>query len=680
MIHNILASAIAAWVELCGVSPDADRWSSFGEYDKQKTYKRINAGLESDFSGLTSLMTLRQLYQTAIKANEFTYEQVLNDEHLDELSRCKRLRDVIYCPEANGYVTAFMESLREMVDFYKLPKSAHKILKDESIVSDIRFCAHDANKVLEELRFLIGKPGDGPIKIYKHVLEVWNTASLVRLSGNTPEDFIALAMVRHEDWLTESYFCIVCKFGQNVTIWTDRADYAHPLQHTMRRNSRHAEERMSKYCFPYELLDVEFSDKGRVAKVKSRTGIAPIQREFILHKEVKDLDPLCSLWLLVLFDLIVARVKSQEYRTTALCYVGESVVTPSLLGMNNAIVKLDEYPPLALPVIDPTHLASAACGQQYEDQVRASDDAWLVEKYGSDLKPSDLVILQTPKLLADKATDEEELEGTRFLSRDRKKHRELLARSSLAGLSPVSMGTPEAILRDVEFLARHNQITHVNNRAAIDFEKQIHRVAAWVTEHIGWNTQTIIKAAAYGHVYEFGVWRQNDYDPNVWGFHSSRVDSDFMRTVSAKHGGYQFKRYSKRSRGVGDDVKMHHVIQSFGVTTESDDWFPVTQCCIDHDRRASVFCVIHPCSADGLSWLCGVEQDELPEPLRHWTTEEPYTGNSLLNRIDPIHWHLVNPWRQYLPSVVVPFSLTGYRKARAMIGQPPRTIDQPKRK
>jgi hypothetical protein len=80
---------------------------------------------------------------------------------------------------------------------------------------------------------------------------------------------------------------------------------------------------------------------------------------------------------------------------------------------------------------------------------------------------------------------------------------------------------------------------------------------------------------------------------------------------------------------------------SFG-SWDSDGRF-VT--CAFTKQRASVFTIISPDNSRAIALLAGIPERKLPWPLQNWTTWEPYTGNSILDRVDPQDWRLDNPWR-----------------------------------
>ena len=650
-IHELVKQAIDKWVVLCGVTPGED-WKNLEQYQVTKTYDAINSSLDSDFSGLTSLLVIRQLFEKCLTHSTFSYREVLNDEHLGVRCLLRELQSILYGISAEQYVDQFTQELAGLVANYDLPEKAQELTKDPVAITELRKSAFEAGKQLEELRFLKGEPG-GEIKFYRHVLEVWNTASLVRLAGNTTEDFIALVMVRDEKHLAESYFCVVCKHGQNVTIWTDRTEMAHPLESSMRRNSRATAERINKWWFPYEVLEIEITDKGRCARIPQRNGISPLQQEFIRHCEIKDLSPACALWVVLTFHVLVNKVKAEEYQTKALCYVADCVTVPAILAENNMLAVPGKYKPFELPEINSDHFQTKEFNSQF-DRDYAGDDAWLIEKYGQGLTAADLVIVNGDKRLEQKAPK-------KTWSTDR-----VLAKVELAGLSQVAMGTQEQLAQDVEFLARYNQIEYVNQRAAKAFNKTAPAVCEWVRKRIAANRWKLILAGAVGTVFESGAWA-NESDKGL-GFDTIRTVSDMARTIKYKTAWTY--RLGRTAHWHGSDLtecKLFFVLSDCGIQSwEQYRGGNMTVCCV-LDRRASIFCQLAPTTADGLAWLCGVTPDKLPAPLRHWNVTEEYTGNHLLDRVDPLHWHIKNPWRTFLPTVIVPFSVNGLKAMRGHV-------------
>jgi hypothetical protein len=66
--------------------------------------------------------------------------------------------------------------------------------------------------------------------------------------------------------------------------------------------------------------------------------------------------------------------------------------------------------------------------------------------------------------------------------------------------------------------------------------------------------------------------------------------------------------------------------------------------CAENGAVASIFTRIIPNNPAALAIVFGVKEEELPWQLKHWFVEEPYSGNCILDRVDPEDWVLNNPW------------------------------------
>ncbi len=95
----------------------------------------------------------------------------------------------------------------------------------------------------------------------------------------------------------------------------------------------------------------------------------------------------------------------------------------------------------------------------------------------------------------------------------------------------------------------------------------------------------------------------------------------------------------------------------------------------------TVFSSISPTCPAALALIFGVAESDLPWPLQHWFSSEPYDGNCILDRLDPIDWVLRNPWsdvHQYghlQLDLAIYLSRSGYHARRKALGLPRREIE-----
>ena len=91
-----------------------------------------------------------------------------------------------------------------------------------------------------------------------------------------------------------------------------------------------------------------------------------------------------------------------------------------------------------------------------------------------------------------------------------------------------------------------------------------------------------------------------------------------------------------------------------------------TTTCARSIRRPAQRCSrsSRPDNPRALALLMGIPEKKLPWPLQHWTTREPYTGNSILDRIDPQDSRLDDPWRHLDLRLSIALSKRAYNRLR----------------
>ncbi|MNJ63716.1 hypothetical protein D3C77_596340 [compost metagenome] len=86
------------------------------------------------------------------------------------------------------------------------------------------------------------------------------------------------------------------------------------------------------------------------------------------------------------------------------------------------------------------------------------------------------------------------------------------------------------------------------------------------------------------------------------------------------------------------------------------------RCAVDHQEQAQLFITLDVSSVFDLMTVTGLRLEDIPAELRHRGVET-YTGNSILDRIDPLS-HIGNPWDKLKLSYVLPVSLKAFKELR----------------
>ena len=92
------------------------------------------------------------------------------------------------------------------------------------------------------------------------------------------------------------------------------------------------------------------------------------------------------------------------------------------------------------------------------------------------------------------------------------------------------------------------------------------------------------------------------------------------------------------------------------------------RCAVDRTEQAQLFISLDVSSVYDLMTLTGLPLEKIPVELRHRGIDI-YTGNSILDRIDPLS-HIRNPWDKLKLSYVLPVSLKAFKDFRRKRGLP----------
>ena len=87
-----------------------------------------------------------------------------------------------------------------------------------------------------------------------------------------------------------------------------------------------------------------------------------------------------------------------------------------------------------------------------------------------------------------------------------------------------------------------------------------------------------------------------------------------------------------------------------------------------------------PNNAQALADLCNCSVEKLPDVLQYWTNDSRYSGNYILNRVDPLEWVVENPWQGLNLTVEIELSKAGYNQLRKREGLGPNKFWIDKRK
>ena len=296
---------------------------------------------------------------------------------------------------------------------------------------------------------------------------------------------------------------------------------------------------------------------------------------------------------------------------------------------------------------------------------------WMEERFAGSV-PDDCLYLpnsalngDTPLLLLGSSGDRE------LARRDTSSlpfwEKEKLPAVSLQGLSGTALSTPDRVIRDCHFLARHNQVQAIALLVKEDYEARKGDMQRW-----------FYKAAA-------------KYLPNLIDDLLALNHERFCVDSPAHQDALRALGRGKLVQGKGNTAQVvssfraiklwfqpvrkqhlpyrHRDIPSMSETLKLIDYNSgCYRCAADRSEPAQLFIELDVSSVFDLMTVTGLPYEKIPAELRHRGIST-YTGNSILDRIDPIS-HIRNPWDSLILSYIVPVSLNAFKTVRRRLGLP----------
>ena len=608
-------------------------------------------------SGITAILLLRGLFEAYVKELSFTVHALLFDPKRVEpiLSGLREFHALITGSSCEEAVLEFKETVRAAATHYGYNlRRLKEHLTDERVLGELRLAAARSCGELGVHQFVQGRPDPNPLQYNREIFEFTNINSFVRALHKQWVSGITLALVRDssaERGTFKSFFVLGLRNGENITILTDHEEGVHPEYHNMtRRPERQLDERARCHWFPYRLLD-----EDPVKRAKRKTALVYNDARAVPVDKISELEPGEFIWLTLLFGLIAAKYGG-EFRTEEVSYTGEMVLEPHvLLDSGHMLVTTAQYQPLVLPPLTPKTTTREAA----DTRTPVGHNAWMEERYS----------WRVPEILLNVVGERRALEVGRQAAGllpgapnngelpPIRRQRGVLGWgpdcrvSALTphALDPTSFGTRPQIERNRAWSARMNMTQAIQKLAVADFVQKHELVLRWFRARVARN-QRIWEAVARGTLVAPTLSWESDIE------HSFPLpDSQVWGEVNILT-----QRVAKRRRDAFPGMSQ-------GQGIEIGAWDANRRCVTcgkDPSQRASVFTLIEPDNPRALALLCDIPEKKLPWPLQHWITSEPYTGNSILDRIDPQDWKLDNPWRHLELRISIALSKRAFARLR----------------
>jgi hypothetical protein len=662
-INDLVNEALTRWLDLTEITFDKHgnvkhraKNSPWQNYTLGSLTEGLNESRDLDPTGLTTFMMMRGLVEAYLRDIKFSAETlILNPASIEkQLLPMRAVRDVLENPEVVQLVSGFQDQIRTAALHYGVQQgkpmdALEELLNDKYDLATIRRDALLSMRRLQAHQFSQGKADTDPPKYSPQVYEFWNVNSLLLAMRAQKFGGISLILIRDPEEALRSYFIFAIKNGFTFTILTDKEKGVHPMYERMsRRPDRNLERRAEKNWFPYGLLDLKKAGKHIVANV--RTQLVPINVDAVPVAGIHELHAEEFVWLILMFDLIRDKFWTQGHLLPELSYTGQMVIEPqALVGADGALVKEGFYKPLEMPALSKADVTAEKTKDQWERDP-THYNAWMVERYGHRVPEEvfNVVGEHAKHLLEAKALDPSFLPSTNTEKIVNYGGAREPAKIEFEALSPVTFGVKAELQKDRLWTARLNQMKAIQVLADKEYEEEKDNIIAWYQAAIEKNREFLLNACARGEL-KLPSWKPRRFGGIQIGDEPEEPEVDRVVEVNALHqkagkswyDAHHSYGFHRPHSGLGDVVEekvpgrgWRHRMRTIKYTV-----------CAEQPRyKASIFTDIRVSCPEAIAIVCGVTVAELPWPLQHWYDEEPYHGNSILDRLDPEDWVLKNPW------------------------------------
>ncbi|EKO3607125.1 hypothetical protein M6C35_002033 [Vibrio metschnikovii] len=656
-----LRKALDLFVELTGVDPSKSSFifSGYGgisDYNISSMYKSIDEALRLDPTNVTAFFLLEDYSAQYLNGKSFTVTQLLNEPketraYLDKVLEFKKL---VLDPDVTGIRDSFHLNMRMALRHYGYnEEKLSKFIDNNS--GGLALLRRDALRSIDKLRvdqFLIGDAESKNVKpaYLGTINQFWNINTLLEVACSSPSG-IALSLIRNPIEF-ESYFAFSVRNGGNVYTVSDVPIGKHPLSAQMsRKPERRFDERVSKNWFPYDLLDIAYSeDEERMYVDRSKkTRLAPKQQEFVGVRKVKDLEPEEAIWTVMMFELIAEKFWEEGFSMPELSYTGEMLIEESILLDKANKLKLPTfgYQPLSLPPMSINDIKAESVTTEQIGSFGGSPLSWMEKRYIEKIPfevlnqvANDGSLKYLPPISAEKhkledgalvclssgivTTTKQEEEKLPFWEKE--------GRTYLQSFRPTTLGTKSEIEADRKWLARHRVANAIQREARIEFDERKDDIQRWWKDSLSKNINELYAMAVNDEYWVTVSEEMRDETTLLEG--TSLCDGSMHRIMLKKMISSETRIFSSgRVILGGDEFKNCHY----------------------NNAKASWLVQFQPKTAHDLALLAGCGLDELPDILRSWRACSQYLGNAILNRIDPMAWVLRDPWSgdTFLTSVLL---------------------------
>ena len=657
---------------------DEKKYSSYLKYkgysyELGNKFEQLKRGLELDSSGITSFLLLENEPRRVLEDTIIDAENIVENLEILELFRkdFMKLQAHLNNHEMGRVKTDYYNHLFDGLRYYRkkeLSKEEFNQLVNNENIAELRFNALDYLDKLKVEQFSQGDLQEKRAKYHNPILGFWSINSLVDFVSKQQDAGVALyAVIDRMSY--DNYFVLGIKNGQNITMLSDRPKSPTGLGGQMHRRfpERSFANRVQKGYFPYDLLDVEIElvDDHYYAftNFNNKEGIILREKGFIYLGEISSLRQDNLLWILSMMQLIDERYFKKNTHTEALSYTGEMLLIeePSQELVEALMLKDYEKPSLNLLGNNEILTSEEFDFFKYGTRCNRQND-WMEEYYKKEGRLDYNLLFPVSETGEYKSMV---YDGKSFRLQTRIKGRRVDASfekyyekdtvievwADAYVFIPSNSGTQKDLQKIIHYIQRANLSAQLSCLIRYDYYKTIkdfrRSYSKRMLERKSWLLDRVPEIADN----ELQV-RAKIVEPKV----------EFRFDYS--QGWFKTDNCGRRRLG------------NFLIGKESQLKGKEVMMCAVNGSKPSLEAIFYVENVDDLLFLTGWNVNDLPEPMKHYSREDSYNGNSLLEKVDPIG-EIENPFNapygnsDNLFHVSVALSKRGYNYLRKQSGKEP---------
>lgn len=688
-VDQLAKEAIVLWEQLTGQAVDSTSYlfNMGGGFNLSDANKEIQKALAMENASLTVTLILQTLLRAYGDQTSFTVNQLMacDGKLADQLEQMRALDRVLTHPTLKQTHDAFLQYCVDAVCFYRgtnYPYESGEQAKTESYLranaGRIGMAAYYSMDHLTKLMVTDGPTGDvTDAKLSQFVFSFRNIEDLLSHSKQIPTGF-SLCTILCES-ISDSYFALIVRNGQRITLLTDKGNYSHPLQESMMRarNSRYNAQRIDNSYFPYELLDIVWGDNERSAVQSSdRTDLVIGEEGLPVIGSLSDISARNLLWLQLFIDQCKQRYFTDAVKEPQLA-IGSMYVLEHPWLLENHDKHLPAVPAefqLTLDIKTSTELTTEFMHDNEPTwRGTVNKNEWMLDRFASQV-PDEALYIPAPAM--DARTPQLEFTGTDVkLIRNDLSHipsyrHDTVAKLQLAALDVTALSTPERVRRDAHYLARHNQSEVLYRLALADFKARREEMDKWFGKAVKKNLPQLLNdLMGLNHIAFFAdtpylrkvldITGESKGPDNMRGIRLSDSMA-YARCIKVIHEPANKQLYSEAS-GISKHLKLFNKTYMEHICAVIGNYEP-----------AQLFFELEVSNVLDLLNITGLRREQLPPELQYYGLSDGL-GNSNLERLDPLAC-MRNPWDSHQFRFRLPISLKAFKAYRKRVGLPEVTL------